>query len=56
MPTWSHWNSAATRAATDAAEATSVPEPTPRILRNREEATISASAPPIMMSMGRMLR
>ena len=54
--TWSHWNRAATRAAMDTVAATSVPAPTPRILRNSDDATISARAPPIMMSMGRMLR
>ena len=33
-----------------------VPGPTPRILRNSEDATIRTTAPPIMISMGRMLR
>ena len=54
--TWSHWNSAATKAAIDTVEATSVPAPTPRILRNRDDSTIRARAPPIMISMGRMLK
>ncbi len=54
--TWSHWNSAATSAAMDTVTATTVPAPTPRILRNSDDTIISARAPPIMMSMGRMLR
>ena len=56
VATWSHWTRAATRAAIEVTEATRVPVPTPRILRNREDTTISATAPPIMISMGRMLR
>ena len=44
--TWSHWNRAATRAAIDTAEATSVPVPTPTILRNRDDTTIRAAPRP----------
>ncbi len=56
VATWSHWTRAATRAATEVTEATIVPARTPRIWRNSEETTISRTAPPIMISMGRMLR
>ncbi len=54
--TWSHWNKAATRAATETATVPTVPTPTPKILRSSDDAPISTTAPPIMISTGRMLR
>ena len=42
--------------ATDTITVANVPTPTPKILRNRDEAPMRRIAPPIMMRMGRMLR
>ena len=54
--TWCHWKSAATRAATDTVAATMVPARTSITLRSSDEASMRPSAPPSMISMGRMLR
>ena len=56
VATSSHWKRAATRAAIETTEAASVPEPTPSTRRNIDDAPMRATAPPIMMSSGRMLR
>jgi len=54
--TWSHWNSAATRAATDTVAAAQVPARASITRRNNEDTTMSSSAPPSMISIGRIDR
>ncbi len=56
VATWSHWNNAATRAAAAVRADTTVPTPTPTILRSSDDTTTRTTAPPIMIRMGRMLR
>ena len=56
VATWSHWNRAATRAAVDTTTAMTVPARTSRILRSSDDTSMRSSAPPSMMSIGRMLR
>ena len=56
VATCSHWNRAATRAASETVTATRVPTPTPITRRKSDDTSIRPTAPPSMISMGRMLR
>ena len=56
VATWSHCTSAAISAATETVAATIVPDRTLMMFRSSDDTSISASAPPSMISIGRMLR